>query len=222
MNNKISLTNRYLIIFVIVFCISVIGATYAYFSATSSNTTAIDGNAAMINLTLGVRRVLPQDDNNTNVIVPQIAGSALSTALKSSCVDSNRNVVCQVYKVTIKNNSTANVVLNGKIYFFGDQQLTQNIINYTPNLKWKLVEAVDESNISNSSLGNAAVNNATSSGGLFVSDLSLLSQQENSYYLIIWVNETNTGQSDDDSTFYGKVEFLAANGNGVTASFSNS
>lgn len=211
----------FLVILIMVFFFSVVISTYAYFYFLQSNETSISGNAAMINLTLRVNRVLPvSDSNNTGVMVPQ-KQSALSSALTSSCIDDNNNIVCHVYSVYIKNNSTANVVVNGNIYFFGDASLVNNISSSMPNLKWRLVDFVDENNISNSVLGNNESNIASSSEGLFAKELSLNSNQERTYYLIVWVNEVNTNQSDADKSFFGRVEFLSSNGSGVTATFEN-
>ena len=193
----------FLVILIIVFFFSVVISTYAYFYFLQSNETAISGNAAMINLTLRVNRVLPvSDSNNTGVMVPQ-KQSALSSALASSCIDDNKNIVCHVYSIYIKNNSTANVVINGNIYFFGDASLVNNISSSMPNLKWRLVDFVDENNISNSVLGNNESNTASSSEGLFAKELSL------------------NNQSDADKSFFGRLEFLSSNGSGVTATFEN-
>ena len=218
MKNKMSITQGYLLIFLMAFVISIAGATYAYFAVTKSNTTSISGDAAMINLNLSVRKILPLENSSNGYIVPQRSGT-LANAMNGSCVDSNNNIVCQVYSVTIRNNSTASVMLDGKIYFFSDEQMQSNISTAMPNLKWKLVESFDEETISNSVLGNASINSASSGGGIFSDDLLLSSNQEGKFYLIVWVNETNSSQTDLNSTFYGKVSFIASNGSGVTASF---
>lgn len=221
MKKKSVSLKTFLIILIIVFFFSVVGSTYAYFYFSQSNETAISGNAAMINLTLRVNKILPINDNNsTGVMVPQ-KEAALSSALTSSCIDGNNNIVCQVYSVYIKNNSTANVVINGNIYFFGDANLVRDVSSDMPNLKWRLVDFVDENNLSNSVLGNNESNAATSSEGLFARELSLDSNQERTYYLIVWVNEININQSDAYKSFFGKVEFLSSNGSGVTATFGN-
>lgn len=217
MNHKFSITQSYLLIFFISFVISIVGATYAYFAVTKNNSTSISGDAAMINLNLIVKKILPIE-NSSGYIVPQKA-SSLANAMNSGCVDNNNNIVCQVYSVNIKNNSTASVVLDGKISFFGNEQMSSDIISTMPNLKWKLIQSFDENNVTNSVLGNSSINNASSSGGVFSDNLTLSFNQDVKYYLIVWVNEINGVQYDLNSSFYGKVSFIASNGNGVTANF---
>ena len=56
---------------------SVFGATYAYFAFSVSNNNTITGNAATVNLTLNVNKVLPIK-TNSGVMVSQksISGNA--------------------------------------------------------------------------------------------------------------------------------------------------
>lgn len=211
----------------LVFFFSVVGATYAYFAVGATDVNTITGNAATVNLTLGVERVFPlESSTNTGAMVPQLSvsgsdSSPLSTALKSGCVDSNTNVVCQVYKIDIQNKGgTATQVVDGSVSFYGDATLTENIQSVMPNLKWKLVASVDTAVLANSVLGTEVDNLASSTLTDFVSDLTLKTNDRYIYYMIIWIDETNQDQPvDEGETFYGKIQFDSSNGTGVTSTF---
>lgn len=203
---------------------SVLGATYAYFAASAIDNTTITGEAATVDLTLTVDRLLPQK-SNTGVMVPQKStsedvNSPLATALKQGCVDDNTNVVCQVYQITIKNDGgTATEIVDGSVSFFSDAALTKNSTTTMPNLKHKLITSIDQANPNNSVLGTNADLSASSTPYKFATNVTLTTNQEYTYYMIIWFNETETDQIDEGNTFYGKIEFDSSNGTGVTSTF---
>lgn len=219
------------LIMVLFFCIT--GATYAYFAISAVDNTTITGAAATVNLTLDVKKIFPATDDNTGVLVPQLSTSAsasspLSTALKNGCVDANKNVVCQVYRISIQNKGgSATQVVDGKILFYSDATLKTNVHTAMPNLKWKLIDSVDAVTPANSVLGSRSdlEANDNSSNGKFVSSLSLATNVIRNYYVIIWINETGTDQTDKSTSvdnpkvFYGKVQFDSSNGTGVTSTF---
>ena len=88
-----------------------------------------------------------------------------------------------------------------------------------PNLKWKLISSVDTTTTSNSVLGTNVDNTANSTPTKFVSNVTLKTNDEYTYYMIIWFNETGEDQIDEGNTFYGMIEFLSSNGTGVTSTF---
>lgn len=227
-NQVITRTQLTITLILILFC-SITGATYAYFAISATNNNTITGNAATVNLTLNVERVFPTESNtNTGVMVPQLSTSAsatspLANALKSGCVDANQNVVCQVYKITIANiGGTATQVVDGKVSFFGNSAMTKNITTVIPNLSWRLVESVNVTTPASSVLGSRVDNIASSTPYTFVSKLTLATNNSFDYYMIIWVDETNSDQSaEEGQTFYGNFEFSSSNGTGVTSAFSS-
>lgn len=216
------------------FCVT--GVTYAYFAISAKDNQTITGEAATVNLTLNVTKIFPTSANtNTGVMVPQLSNSGsenspLSTALKSGCVDGNKNVVCQVYKIIIENKGgTATQVVNGTVLFYGNTAQTIPATNIMPNLKWKLITSANDSTPSQSALGASTdlSANTNETTGRFCSDLTLTTNAKKEYYMIIWINETNADQSDVSSnatptnpkTFYGLVKFDSSNGTGVTSTF---
>jgi hypothetical protein len=214
-NNVISF--KYLLIFAIAFCISILGATYAYFAFSVNNNTSIGGSASMVTMSLQVKKVFPK--NQVVGLVPQLSGTALNSALKYGCIDTSGNTVCQVYNIHVKNSGNSTISVDGRLSFFSDEELKIDSSLSIPNLKWMLVSSVDEVDSNNSVLGNGLVYNANASGSVFADNVSLGINIERDYYVIVWINEVNDIQEDQGKNFYGKVDFVSSNGNGVTATF---
>lgn len=220
---KIQLT----ITLVLVLLVSITGATYAYFAIEATNNNTITGNMATVDLTLSVTRIFPTaSDVNTSVMVPQLSNnSALGSALKGKCVDQNKNVACQVYKIVIQNaGGSATQVVDGKVSFYSDAAMTTDIGSTMPNLKWRLITSANVSNPTNSVLGNNSNHTADATDTPFVSNLQMETDSIFTYYMIIWINEINTNQEDQstetiEKSFYGKITFDSSNGTGVTSSF---
>ena len=212
---------------VIILLITITGTTYAYFSITSNTNNATTGNMATVTLDLKVTKIYPQEDlTYNNVMVPQLSTtSALGSALQGGCVDQNRNIACQVYKIELENQSSGvTQEIDGSISFFGNSEYTTNIATIMPNLKWKLVTSVDETTPENSIIGTNAMKNATSSEQKFAENITMNPNDKFSFYFIVWINEINSSQDDNSTSvlkknFYGKVTATSSNGTGVTAVF---
>ena len=213
---------------ILVLFLSVTGATFAYFAISISDNT-ITGEAATVNLTLNVTKVFPTDSSeNTGVMVPQLGTtSPLTSALKVGCVDTISNVICQVYKISIQNfEGTATQVVDGRILFYGNSEMTQDITDAMPNLKWRIISSADATNPSNSVLGSNVTLNASSDEDLaantFANDITLSTNDLEEYYIIIWINETSGEQTlEPGKSFFGRVDFNSSNGTGVTSTFTS-
>lgn len=138
-----------LIVMIAVLMVTTTGATYAYFAISASNNNVLIGNAATASISLTVQEAdlggTKSGATKTNVMVPQLsttgsATSALSAAIGSNykCVDANGNTVCKVYTITITNNSSAAVRLNGTIQFLAPKDGTAGANTYT-NLSWRKI-----------------------------------------------------------------------------------
>lgn len=220
---KIQLTIT--LILILFFCVT--GATYAYFAVSATNN-IITGNAATVNLTLDVTKIFPAAGNNTGVMVPQLSVSGsdtspLATALKNGCVDGNSNIVCQVYRINIQNiGGTAKQIVDGKVLFYGNTAMTNDVTTTMPNLKWKLIDSVDTTTLSNSELGTETdkVADAAGDDNVFANDVTMTTGSNFTYYMIIWINETTFDQPTDvGKSFYAKIAFDSSNGTGVTSTF---
>ena len=183
--------------------VAIIGATFAFFTATANDTSTIQGNAATVSLGLSVEKV----SDGEKGLVPQLE-KALSSAMKGvdgagtgedSCVDANGNTVCQVYKITVTNSGTGDAKLNGTLALEkGD----------VANLKWATVTGWGTDPVAQGAKGDNNIDtNVTVTGG-----------GNKEYYVVIWIEELTTPQ-DDTGNFTGIVTFNAADGQGVTSTF---
>ena len=92
--------------------VAIIGATFAYFTATADNTNIIKGNMSTIQFDVSVTKMTDVDVSRkglipmSNNMVEQALTKNASDDTKGICVDDNGNAVCQVYKIKVTNSST--------------------------------------------------------------------------------------------------------------------
>ena len=190
-NIKHYIKSKWLIIFEI-FCIliiiGIIGYTYSFFTATVTDSVTIRGEAASMNLNLTVTKLAP---NNTKGLIPQLDDYITNAVIgrNGSCIDDNNNNVCQVYKITLKNNSAVTVYVNGT--------LTLNAKN-NPNLKWAMISGTTNPTLTSSINTHTFVT-------LTENELYNANQQKD-YYIVLWISETG-GLQTDNGIFNGVVKF---------------
>lgn len=227
-NDSKKIFTMLILIFTLMICTT--GATYAFFAISANNSTAT-GTAATVGLNLSVTRVTPTDEkwaSSAQVMVPQL-NTALGSAMNASnsCVDANNNVVCQVYKISVENTSTALVKLRGAVYF-----TLQTGAVYT-NLFWRQV--TDANTLGTNTIYKYSTVEATNStiadapNSTLVADLSLQPADSSNpngsgndyaeYYVVVWISETNEDQSSiDKGTWTMNVSFKDnVSGTGVTS-----
>lgn len=199
----------YSIVGVAILILLVSSATYAYFSAQTEDSSIQGGTASAADLKLVVEKIstsakdkLIPLDNDTVSLTTAAKGYGFSgTTYDStkSCIDKNGYSVCQVYKITVTNNGSATVALNGGVTYLEGEN--------TPNIAC----AVMESNIS-------VTNNTTClSSTALANDVKLSAGDEKVYYIIVYINNLHTEQYDVGK-FNGTVTFSSASGN-LTADF---
>ena len=184
-----------LVIITLILIVSIASATYAYFALSATDNTTIGGTVGGVSLELTVSKELPVTTPST--MIPQLE-STLGDAVSNeyNCIDDNNNVVCQVYKATLKNNGSIAAIVDGTITF--------EDIDTLPNLKWKRIDSI-------TSFGSYESYNATTEDHLFEDDKQLLAGDVVDYYFVIWVDEVNLEQ-EDEGTFRATIYFDAAGG----------
>lgn len=118
-SNKSNVTKVfYGVIGVSTLMLAIIGATFAYFTATQSNATVIKGNMATIDMDVTVTKVTSLEDKKGGVVPlsnNMIEAAVLNSNKKGVCVDDNGNAVCQIYKIAVINKSTASMFVDGYV-----------------------------------------------------------------------------------------------------------
>lgn len=107
--------------------VAIIGATFAYFTASATAVNNITGNMATISMDLSITKLVDPGETSgmipmsNNMIETAVSGKQGETTKDSAktCVDDNGNAVCQIYKVTITNNSSATMFTDGYVALAG-------------------------------------------------------------------------------------------------------
>ena len=116
--------------------VAIIGATFAYFTATQSNNNTITGNAAAITFSLAVNKVTTVDNEKGMIPMTDAMVEAAVTA-STPCQDDNGNAVCQIYKITVTNGGTASMFLDGYVNLTGGLAASESTT--TTTMRWAQV-----------------------------------------------------------------------------------
>ena len=123
--------------------VAIIGATFAYFTATATNATNITGNMASVSFGLDVHKVTTADEKlggmipmSNSMVEAAVKGNNksdvnASTGTPQICVDDNGNAVCQIYKISVTNNGTAGMFLDGYVALQGGSDSAATPPDYT-------------------------------------------------------------------------------------------
>lgn len=206
----------YAIVGVAVLIVAVAGSAYAYYSATATDTSTVKGTAGGgAAPTLTVKK----ESNASGNLVPidktvetltkgakgwNTASNAVNTAWNAaqSCTDKNGNTVCQVYSVTVKNNSNTSVIY--------DISLTALAGAKTPNLDAvKMASNISVTSVTSIKGVNKGICTTTSVAGGGTSTAC---------YFMVFITNLNSAQTDSGA-FTGTVTAVGSNGAEVKAQF---
>ena len=202
---------KYLILIALFgYIILITSGTYAYLY-TSSKNSSLAGNMATANLDLKVTRVTPSESSGTSNLVPlldaALKNALLGTGGTGSCVDKNKNVSCEVYKITIHNTGSSHLKLSGFITLVASGQ--NNVYN---NLKWELIE--------NATTRKTEYITNGMEKSVIEKNFTIQSNETKDYYIALWISENGRDQRQTDTGVYGGlIEFNTSNGLGTTATF---
>ena len=238
----------YAVVGVATLVVAIIGATFAYFSASATATTPVTGDTLDIAGTFAVNvtklektggqassdNLVPAKFGSTNdALTKENAAAAVTSALKSKCEQANENggyTGCHIWKVTAKTGqdlATASLTLN--ITAPKGDNWSYVVFKNTTDLT-----ALDGTNTGTVSLSASpdAVGKFTTSGtSVDMHNGAAMSKAEGAgvsetYYIMVYLqnttksqNTTTDGGVDETGTYNGTVTFSAASGE-VTASFS--
>lgn len=217
--------------------VAIIGATFAYFSAsTESNEGAIGLQAYEYKLSLSVSPVYPEgasaiiplnpntvienapEGNNTNLLY------ALNVA-KNRCIDDSGLQVCALYQVLITNDATNEVILSGELETTSNMASTrpgrepfanltyQNLSGNHETNSLKLVgEPVTLASMVGESvkIGDITVSGATTDGE------GKVTQGKGTAYILVYLNDHGDQTAEMGASFAGKLKYTSKDGVGTT------
>lgn len=209
----------YAVVGVATLVVAIIGATFAYFSASASSDSDITGGTLDIatGFDLEVVRVNKDENVSSDDIVPTDLTSSLTdinTALTAKCV-ADGYTGCHVYKITASSNQdleTANINLT----------LTQT--GATKLDEWKYVVYRGTDNTATTLVDGLSGNFNLTSTDIHKNG-KVTGGTAEVYYLMVYLHDDDTAQNETGETFAtgsysGTVEFLAAGGH-VKATFNS-
>ena len=169
--------------------VAIMGATFAYFTASITNNDVITGNAASIQLQLAVTKITKADEKaggmipmSNSMVHPAVSKStgdmASDGATTGVCLDDNKNAVCQVYKITITNSSSAAVMVDGYTALFGgsgtasDRTAELGTTKNTTTMRWAQAFCTGTGDeLACSTSGNVLIENDTDGTSIAISDI---------------------------------------------------
>lgn len=183
--------------------IGTIGVTYAYYSAAVTNNTDVVGTAGGGELpTLTVTRITTEADGN--LIPVDMDTDTLTKAASRSpkCIDNNGYTGCQIYSVTVKNNSN---------------------IEQSYNIELSRVSGANTPNVDAVTMGtsNSTVSNADSikdNGLICTTNKVGNNETTTTCYFMVLIKNINSAQTDN-GTFTGTVTVTSSAGAKVKANF---
>ena len=111
--------------------VAVIGATFAYFTASASVNNQMSGDMATITFELDVTKVTTVDEEKGGMI--PMSNSMVEAAVNNAtpCVDNNGNAVCQIYMITATNTGSASLFLDGYVSLTGGSGVPTDFTSWT-------------------------------------------------------------------------------------------
>lgn len=137
----------YAVIGVLTLIVAITGATFAYYTATASNN-VFSGNMATISFDLKVSKASNIDDTKgglipmTNSMIQKAVNNVSGNGI---CVDDNENAVCQIYKITVINSSTASMFVDGYVTLTGGSGNPTDYATSPTTMRWSQVFCTESS-----------------------------------------------------------------------------
>ena len=226
--------------------VAIIGATFAWFSASvGSGKNDVNLTAYQFDAELTVDRVFPTDENASKKIIPFVPDKVLrkdqenetnnmNYALNEAtdkCVDSSGYLVCSLYKITVTNNGSDAIELDGTVTTI-ETTPTETGITLTANgdLKAQIISYAGGKYTYTHNLSKAlALPNTASGSGKLIMDPATLTvgatpaANTAELYVLVWLNDTTANQSTMMGASYkGQFIFSAVGmgaGNQLTGTF---
>ena len=226
--------------------VAIIGATFAWFSASvGSGENDVNLTAYQFDAKLTVERVFPTAENASKKIIPFVPDKVLregqgdqtnnmNYALNEAtnkCVDSSGYLVCSLYKITVTNNGSDAIELDGSVTTM-ETTPTETGTTLTANgdLKAQIISYAEGKYTYTHNLSKAlALPNTVSGSEKLIMDPATLTvgatpgANTAELYVLVWLNDTTENQSSMMGASYkGQFIFSAVGmgaGNQLTGTF---
>ena len=226
--------------------VAIIGATFAWFSASvGSGENDVNLTAYQFDARLTVERVFPTAENASKKIIPFVPDKVLREGQENEtnnmnyalneatnkCVDSSGYLVCSLYKITVTNNGSDAIELDGTVTTI-ETTPTEKGTTLTANgdLKAQIISYAEGKYTYTHNLSKAlALPNTASGSGKLIMDPATLTvgatpgANTAELYVLVWLNDSTENQSSMMGASYkGQFIFSAVGmgaGNQLTGTF---
>ena len=226
--------------------VAIIGATFAWFSASvGSGENDVNLTAYQFDAKLTVERVFPTAENASKKIIPFVPDKVLREGQENEtnnmnyalneatnkCVDSSGYLVCSLYKITVTNNGSDAIELDGTVTTI-ETTPTEKGTTLTANgdLKAQVISYAEGKYTYTHNLSKAlALPNTASGSGKLIMDPATLTvgatpgANTAELYVLVWLNDSAENQSTMMGASYkGQFIFSAVGmgtGNQLTGTF---
>ena len=236
----------YVFIACITLSVVIVGATLAYFTASTVDDTTIHGNSATVSFSLNVEKVT--DVDNAFGLVPMHNDQAPEAA-RMKCDDVFGNAGCQIYRITVNADSDTVMFLDGYIVTTPKEGVETRFASvYTDDeeetfhTEFTIDDFINRDSLSDSFLATNAVddqgiksgacersesgsyNHEDSFNCFIVSNQKIGGEigRSKTFYVMMWVYDTGTPQNNLQGmqiAYRGVVTFVTAQGNEISATF---
>lgn len=218
--------------------VAIIGATFAYFSAsTESDEDALNLTAYEFKLSMTVEPIYPegasslipldpttvienvQGANNTNLLY------ALNEANKR-CIDDNGLQVCALYRVTIENQATNEITLTGSIRTVTNTPGTAEGATGFTNLTYQALNGSHEDNsltlkgdpiaLATDVDGTIEIDDIVIDGATIDDEGNVTTPGTGTSYILVYLNENGNQSAEMGSSFTGQLIYSSTDGSGNT------
>ena len=226
--------------------VAIIGATFAWFSASvGSGENDVNLTAYQFDADLTVERVFPTAENASKKIIPFVPDKVLREGQEdqtnnmnyalneatNKCVDSSGYLVCSLYKITVTNNGSDAIELDGTVTTIETTPTkTGTTLTANGDLKAQIISYADGKYTYTHNLSKAlALPNTASGSGKLIMDPATLTvgatpgANTAELYVLVWLNDSTGNQSTMMGASYkGQFIFSAVGmgaGNQLTGTF---
>lgn len=227
--------------------VAIIGATFAWFSASvGSGKNDVNLTAYQFDADLTVERVFPTAENASKKIIPFVPDKVLREGQENEtnnmnyalneatnkCVDSSGYLVCSLYKITVTNNGSDAIELDGTVTTIETTPPTEKGTTLTANgdLKAQIISYAEGKYTYTHNLSKAlALPNTANESKKLIMDPATLTvgatpgANTAELYVLVWLNDTTENQSSMMGASYkGQFIFSAVGmgaGNQLTGTF---